>query len=139
MARAGARLPEPGAHARDQLGEGERLRQVVRSSELQAPDLRLDVGERREDEDALIGAALQQIPKDGDPVQLWQEQVEHHQLVPSGLGQLERPDAVVGAIHLEPFRGERSRDEADDPRFVVDDQHPGHGPMLGPGDGARYP
>ena len=66
MARAGARLSEPGADPGDQLGERERLREVVGGPELQASDLRLDVGERREDEDALIGATLQQIPKDGD-------------------------------------------------------------------------
>ena len=78
-----ARLAEPCADAGDQLGERERLREIVGGAELQASDLRLDVGERREDQDTLVGAGLHQTLQDGHPVQVRQEEVEHDQLVAS--------------------------------------------------------
>ena len=133
MPGPGARLPEPGAHACDQLGERERLGEVVGRPELQASHLRLHIRKRRQDEDPLVGAVLHQILQNGHPVEMREQQIEDDELVTAGLGQLEGSVPIVRAVHLEPFGGERPRDEADDPRLIVDHQHPGHGRMLRPG------
>ena len=68
---------------------------------------------------------------------LRQQEVEHDQLVASRAGQLERPDPVRGAVDLEPLGRERAGDEADDPRLVVDHQHPRHAADARPDAGRR--
>ncbi len=75
MAWTRARLSEPRPDPGDQLGEREGLREVVGGAELQAPNLGLDVGERRKDKDALVGPGLHQALEDGHPVQVRQQQV----------------------------------------------------------------
>jgi hypothetical protein len=51
-------VPELDSHARDQLVERERLGDVVLRAELEAPQLRRQVGARGEDDDGELGVVV---------------------------------------------------------------------------------
>src|SRR6266498_3440145 len=52
--------------------------------------------------------------------------LENDELVPAAPGQLQSPNPVMRTVHPESLRGESPRDEAHDPRLVVDHQDSGH-------------
>jgi len=66
-----------------------------------------------------------------DAVHAGHEEIQHDELVATGLREVEPVETVGGAVDPEPFRGERPRDEARDARFVVHHEHAGHSRILG--------
>jgi len=121
---------QPGPHARDQLGHGERLEQVVGGAEVEALDPGADVADGRQDQHPLSGLVRHQAAQHGHAVDARKQQVEHHQLVAALAGQLEPSLAVGGAVDDEARRRERARDQPPDPRLVVDHQYARHGRPL---------
>ena len=128
LLRSGCRLSKPRPDPGDELRQGEGLRHVIGCAELQAAHLGLDVGQCRQDQHALAWARLHELLEQRLPVQARQQQVQHDELVLAGRRQLEAAGSVQGAVDLEPLCRERARDEADDPRLVVDDQDARHDP-----------
>jgi hypothetical protein len=111
----GGRLVEAGPEPGQELGEGEGLGQVVAGPELEAADLGVHVRQGGQDQDPLVGAGLEDPPKDGHPVQAREEEVEDHALVrpkgPDRGGTFDPPAAVPWGdrlrIRKRPRHGKR--------------------------------
>ena len=124
--------PEDGLGARDELGEAERLRDVVVAARAERLDLVLGRVLRGQEEDGGLEAALPQAAADLDPLDVGQHPVEHDEVgleardraqgLPTGLRLLDRVALVA----------ERGRDGVDDRRLVVDDEDLvlAHAPIL---------
>ena len=111
--------------AGDDLGEAERLGDVVVAAGAERLDLVLDRVLGGEEEDRGLEAALAEAAADLDPVEVGEHPVEHDQV---GLGRRRRRSArrgrVRGLLDLEALVAERGRDGVDDRRLVVDDEDP---------------
>src|SRR5499427_2202049 len=70
-------IVDPSPDPRDQLGDGERLRQVVHRPHLQAADLGLDVADRGKDQDTLRGIGPEDTAEHLIAIQPRQQQVQH--------------------------------------------------------------
>ena len=126
VARVG--VAEAGPHARDELGERERLGQVVGRPELQAAHL----GGRRPRAPRARGRAgagaarirLRSTPRPLTPGIIRSRTTRSKC---RSRGQREPCRAVGGALHRQAVRGQRARHELGDPGFVVDDEDARHG------------
>src|SRR5215211_178631 len=117
--------PDP----REQLIEGERLRDVVTGTEIEATQFRLEVGPCRDDHDRELGSLVVQLPQDGQPVQARQQQVEHDEVVPVAARAGKAGAAVARPVNDEPLRLQTARKEGEDSRLVLDDQDPHRSPL----------
>ena len=117
-----SRAPQDRLHARDDLGEAERLRHVVVSAGAQRLDLVLDGVLRREEEDRGAEAALAHAPADLDALDVGEHPIEHDEIGLELRDRRERAAAGRLLAHLETFVPKRSRDGVDDRRLVVDDE-----------------
>ena len=102
----GCRLAEAHSYARKQLRNGERLGQIVGRAELETAHLRADVTDRGENEDTLIGSALEQLLEHLEAVQSGEHQVQHDEVEAAGRGGREATvsaglDRHVVAVSLE--------------------------------------
>ena len=110
------------AHPRDELVERERLREVVVRPEVEAAQLRREVGACREDEDRKVGPLAPQLGEETEPVEAGQQQIEDDELVRLGQRCCEPRGAVFDAVDDEPLGLEPEPQELEDPRLVLDDQ-----------------
>ena len=64
------------------------------------------------------------VLEDRDAIDIGHDEVEDNELVIRGPDELSRAGARAGAVDLEAVSRERARNEAEDARFVIDDQDP---------------
>src|SRR5215468_7159480 len=102
--------PDPG----DQLGDRERLRQVVDRPHLQAADLGLDVADRGQDEDTLRWIYLENTTEHLVAIQPRQQEIQHDDLVVLALHEAQRVVAVRGDLELKTVRLQRTGNETTD-------------------------
>src|SRR5581483_7180499 len=122
--------PEVDADAGDQLVERERLREVVVRAEVEAPQLRRQVGARREHEHREVRPLAPELGEQPHPVEPRQQQVEDDELVRLGEPEAQTGRAVLDAVDRKALGLEPQSQELEDPRFVLDDQDP-HGRASG--------
>ena len=112
-----------GAHARDQLGEGERLAEVVVGAELEPRDAVLQGAGGGEHEHprerALAGQAAADVVA-GAPGQV---AVEHEDVVAGDHGLLQAAVAVVRRVDRHPLAAQPARDGVGQGDLVLDHQH----------------
>src|SRR5215467_4585041 len=136
---------DPPPDPRDQLGDRERLRQVVDRPHLQAADLGLDVADRGQDEDTLRRVCPEDTAEHLVAVQPRQQEIQHDDRVVPGLHEAQRLVAVHGNLELETVRLQGTSKEAADALLVVDDEDPAHrnppvvlNSQVGPEPGDRF-
>ena len=117
----GARRDER-PHAGDELGERERLAEVVVGAQLQAVDPVFDLGGGGEHEDPRAGAG--ERPAHLVAVNDRQIAVEHDHVIRRLRGGLQRRRAVVHGVHRHPRLTQPLSDPAGKGRVVLDHQHP---------------
>ena len=121
-----ARPPAPGerAQARQQLGERERLRQVVVGAGVEPGDAILDRVARGQHQHRRPDAALPQPAADLDAVDAGQHQVEHDRVVLDRLGHPERVVAGPGDVGGVALLDQAPAEQARHLELVLDDQDP---------------
>src|SRR5215471_3493705 len=117
---------DPSPDARDQLGDRERLRQVVDRPHLQAADLGLDVADRGQDEDTLPRICPEDTTEHLVAVQPRQQEIQHDDRVVLALHEAQRLVAVRCHLELKTVRLQGTGNETADALFVVDDEDPAH-------------
>ena len=109
LARAVGRPPQKCPHAREQLLERERLRQVVVRARVEALDPVLDLRPRGQHQDRQPAAVAAQRAGDLEPVDARHQHVEHHRVgLGLGLQPLECLRAVLGQFDLVAFELQRA-------------------------------
>jgi hypothetical protein len=121
--------PDGGTHAGQQFLHAERLGDVVVRTRVERLDLVGAVGPPGQHDDRCLRPAAQ--PGDHlDAVQVRQAQVEDHQVRRVLGGHLERLRPGGRDVHVVVAHPEVDPQRPQDLRFVVDDEHPGHGPAA---------
>src|SRR5687768_2121147 len=110
------------AHAGQQLLSLERLDQVVVGADVQALDARLERVARGQHEDRDLVAVVAQAPRDVDPVEPGEAEVEHDQVGQEGVRLLEPLDAVAGQLDLVALHAQRALQDLGDLLVVLDDE-----------------
>src|SRR3954451_6302378 len=123
----GSRLAQPRPHASDELGERERLGEVVGGPDLQAADLGVDVAQRGEHQHALLRPGLDGPAQHAHAADAGHHQVEHDEVVAAGASELQATGAVRGAVDRQPVGGKGAGDEVGDLRLIIDDKYSWHG------------
>ena len=116
------RAAEYRLHARDDLGEAERLGHVVVAAGAQRLDLVLGCVLRGQEKNRALEAALAEPPPDLDSVDVGEHPVEHDQV---GLALGDETDRLASRcrlVHVVALVPERGGDRVDDRRLVVDDE-----------------
>jgi hypothetical protein len=119
--RAAQPDPDPG----QQLGQRERLGQVVLCAALQAVHLGRHVGQAGQHEHGLVGARGQHALEDGLARHAGHDQIQDDQVVMAGLGAAQRLGAGGREVGQVTRRVQRPADERADARLVVGHQDPG--------------
>src|SRR5215471_14093066 len=119
-------IVDPSPDPRDQLGDRERLRQVVHRPHLQAADLGLDVADRGKDEDTLRRIGPEDTAEHLVAIQPRQQEIQHDDRVVVTLREAQRLVAVPGNIELITVRFQGTGDETTDALLVVDYEDPAH-------------
>jgi hypothetical protein len=101
--RLGAAAPEERADPGHQLGEGERLHQVVVGARVEAQHPILHRVSGGQDEHRELPALRAERPQDLDPAAAGQHEVEQHEIEPLAAGQEEALLAVRGDPDLVPL------------------------------------
>src|SRR5215510_12902462 len=117
---------DPAPDPRDQLGDRERLRQVVDRPHLQAADLGLDVADRGQDEDTLRRIYPENTTEHLVAVQPGQQEIQHDDRVVLAVHEAQRLVAVRGHLELKTVRLQSTGNETADALFVVDYEDPAH-------------
>ena len=120
--RRGRRAARQRPHAGDELGERERLAEVVVRAQFQPVDPVIDVGGGGEHEDPRAGAG--QRPAHPVTVHDRQVAVEHDHVIGRLRGGVQRRRAVVHGVHGHPGLTQPLSDPAGKRRMVLDHQHP---------------
>jgi hypothetical protein len=118
--RAAQPDPDPG----QQLGQRERLGQVVLRSALQAVHLGRHVGQAGQHEHGLVGARGQHALQDGLTRHIGHDQIQDDQVVVAGQGAAQRLGTGRREVGQVACRVQRAADERADARLVVGDQDP---------------
>ena len=113
--------------AGDELVERERLREVVVRAEVEAAQLRRQVGARGEDEHRQVCPCLPKLREQAQTVDARQEQVEDHEFVRAVERKSQAGGAVLGGVDDEALRLESQSQEVEDPGLILDDEN-AHGP-----------
>ena len=116
--------PQDRLHARDDLGEAERLRHVVVASGPERLDLVLDRVLRGEEQDRVSLPALAQPAADLDPLDVREHPVEDDEIRVETRDRGERLTAGPRLLDLEPLVAQGGRDRVDDRPLVVYDEDP---------------
>jgi hypothetical protein len=119
--RSGIGPSEHGADPRDQLAWAEWLRQVVVRPELQPEQLVELVVPRGQHDDGDVRIPPDP-PRDVEPVEARQAQVEDHEVGLVAMDRIDRRRTVVGGEDRETRVLEVVAGEGDDLRLIVDDQ-----------------
>src|SRR5215469_11897829 len=117
---------DPSPYPRDQLGDRERLRQIVDRPHLQAADLGLDVADRGQDQHPLRRICPEDTTEHLIPVQPGQQEIQHDDRVVLALHQAQCLVAAHGNLELKTVRFQSTRDETADALLVVDYKDPAH-------------
>ena len=113
---------------RHDLGEGERLGQVVVGAEVEPLDARADVGGRGEHEDPRRALGAHELAADLVAVDVGQVAVEHDDVVVDDGRALERLVAVEGDVDGESVAAKAARERLGEPGLVFGDEDAhGHG------------
>ena len=120
--RAGSAPPE-GADARDQLGKGERLAEVVIGAQFQPVDPVLDVGGRGEHQDAAGRAVAHQPAANPVAVHGRQVAVEHNHVVVGAGRALQGGRAVVDHVDGETRVAQALADPVGQRDVILHDQY----------------
>ena len=96
------RAAQPHSDPREQLVEGERLREVVGRTQLEAAQLRLHVAARGEDHDGQLRLGAVELPQDLQPVQPRQQKVEHDEVPARSVREVEPLASVAGRDAVYP-------------------------------------
>jgi hypothetical protein len=134
--RGGSPRPDPQPDPGQQLGQRERLGQVVLRAALQARHLGGHVGQAGQHEDGLVRAGGQHPLQDLVPLHPGHDQIQDDQVVAAVPGQPQRVGSAGREVGPVTRRVQRAPDEGTDARLVVGDQNPGprrSGWMSGPG------
>ena len=116
--------PEQRADPCQQLGELERLGEVVVGAAVEAGDLVGHARARRQQQDGQLPAARAQLAQDGEPVAFRQHHVEDEQIVLALERAAESRLPVVRDVDLVVLRFQPALDEARHLLLVLDDQDP---------------
>jgi hypothetical protein len=129
-----ARPAQDRLRACDDLGEAERLRDVVVSTRAQRLDLVLGRVLRRQEEDRGAVAVRAQAAAHLDPLDVGEHPVEDDQVGLAAADRVERGAARGRLLDVEALVAEGRRDRVDDRGLVVDDEDPlsagGHENMV---------
>src|SRR5215469_8412755 len=117
---------DPSPDPCDQLGDRERLRQVVDRPHLQAADLGLDVADRGQDEDTLRRIRPEDTAEHLVAVQPGQQEIEHDDRVVLALYEAQRVVAVRGNLELKAVGIQSTGNETADALLVVAYEDPAH-------------
>src|SRR4051794_13099551 len=118
-----ARAPQHVAHARQQLLEAERLGDVVVAARGQPAQLVVGRVARGEEDDRCRRPLGAQPPGDLEALHVGQHHVEHDEVGAERVHRRERARAGAGRLHVIAVEAQGHRDDVDDVRLVVDDQH----------------
>ena len=110
--------------ARDQLGEAERLGQVVVGAQGKAVDDVVERARGREHEHLRLRLLGVERAAHVVAVQLGEVAVEDHHVVPVGAGLVQTVQAVGGHIDRHALVAQAVRDPIGQQRLVLDQQHP---------------
>src|SRR5215467_5695623 len=113
-------IVDPPPDPRDQLGDRERLRQVVHRPHLQAADLGLDVADRGQDQDTLRRIGPEDSTEHLIAIQPRQQEIQHDDRIVLAFHKAQRFVAVHGRLDLKAVRLEGTGNEATDALLVVD-------------------
>ena len=119
----GRATPHERAKPREQLGERERLQQVVVGAGIEPGDAILDRIARREHQHRRPDAPLAQSPAHLDPVEAGQHQVEHDRVVLRGRPQRERIVARPRDVDSVPLLDEAAAQQARHLELVLDHEY----------------
>ena len=114
--------PRDRLQARQQLGEGERLGQVVVAAGLQALHAVVDAVPRAQEEHRGGDAGVAQRRDQAEAVEARQHDVDDGGVVRAGARQLESRHAVLGDVDGEALLSQAAGDEAGDAAIVFDDE-----------------
>src|SRR5438105_3897564 len=114
--------PENRLHARDDLGQAERLRHIVVTAGTERVHLVLHRVLGGEEEDRRLEALLAQAAADLDPFDVRQHPVEDDQVGLEVANDAEGVPPVARLADVEALVAERGRDRVDDRALVVDDE-----------------
>ena len=114
--------PEQRVDPRAQLGERERLHQIVVGAGPEPGDPVLDLSLGAQEQDRCFSPRAAHRPDDGDPVELGQHAVDHRHVVVAAERQHEPVAAVMGDIDGKPALGKPLGDETRRFGVVFDDQ-----------------
>src|SRR5581483_7932811 len=120
---------ELSAHAREQLVERERLRDVIARSEIEAPQLRLQVTACRQDHDRHLRPLRVQLAEHGEPVDRRQQQVEHDEVPRIAERQAQAFATVLRRSDGVALGLEAPGEERQDSRFVLDHEDTHRSPI----------
>jgi hypothetical protein len=123
-----ALTPQPEPHARQELLEAERLRDVVVGAALEPRDGVADRVARGQDHDGERLVRATELAQDVEAVEPRKPEVEHEQVELAAPGQPQRVLAVRGDLGREAVRAKALLHEGRDPRLVLGDQDPAHAP-----------
>jgi hypothetical protein len=115
---------EQGAQARQELGEGKGLDDVVVGAGVEPGHLVLDAVLGREHEDRRVDALGPEVAADGEPVLLGQHDVQDDEVVGIRLGQVLGFFSVVGAVDGVPLFEKPSLDDAGQAPGIFDNEDP---------------
>ena len=111
-----------GAQAREELGEGERLYEVVVGAHVEAGDPVLDGVARSQHEHGRPDAPATETPASLEAVEPGKHDVEHDRVVVVRRGHPERIFAGSSEVCRESLLHEPASDQGCHPHFVLDDQ-----------------
>ena len=118
----GAAAAQQRVQARGQLGDRERLDEVVVGAGLQAGDAVLDLVARGQDADGDVDAVGAQAADDADAVEVGHRHVEDDDRRRALRDGVERLVAAGGRRHGEALEAQRALEGLPDGRLVVDDE-----------------
>ncbi|KGC71300.1 hypothetical protein DP56_5938 [Burkholderia pseudomallei] len=111
------------AHARGQLGQVERLDQIVVGAGVQPRDPVRDLIERGQDDDGHRRAARAQLAQEIEPTPVGQQQIEQDQIVGRDRDVPPRVREARDAIGRMPVLLDLGADGLAEPRIVFDEKH----------------
>src|SRR5215218_4700495 len=109
--------------AREQLLALERLDEAVVGADVEPFHARVERVARGEHEDRRVVVVAPQPPRDVDPVEPGQPEVEHDQVGQERVDVLERLDAVARELDLVALPAQRALEDLRDVLVVLDDEH----------------
>jgi hypothetical protein len=118
-----ARAPQDDPQPRDQLLETEGLCNVVIPAGGEPADLVRGGVARAQKQDRHLGVLGRQATRDLKAIHVWQHHIQHHHVRMAPPDQVQRLPAGPGRLNPETVMTKSHRDDIDDARLIVDDEH----------------